>query len=92
VISKELSALVDALAHRPWTDTAECERRKAALLAKISEIERDAQRYRWLRNQVEDYEGHATFPDVAYVIPIPDKAGFNAVDDAIDAAREVPRE
>ena len=48
----------------------------------------DAARYRWLRGRVEDYDGCATFPDVPYRAPIPDRSPFNAVDSAIDAAMQ----
>lgn len=56
------------------------------LAAELAECRRDAERYRWLRGRCEDYDGHATFPDVAYPAPTPDAPGFSRVDDAIDAA------
>lgn len=54
--------------------------------AKLQAAERDAARYRWLRDQAEDYDGHACFPEVQYPAPIPDTSPFNALDAAIDAA------
>ena len=49
-------------------------------------LRREAERYRWLKVRVEDYDGHACFPQVPYPAPIPDRSPFDAVDAAIDAA------
>jgi hypothetical protein len=54
----------------------------------IKALRRDAQRYRWLKAKVEDYDGHACFPQVPYPAPIPDRSPFDAVDAAIDAAMQ----
>ena len=54
-------------------------------------LRRDAKRYEWLKAKVEDYDGHACFPDVPYPAPIPDQSPFDAVDAAIDAAMEDKR-
>lgn len=44
------------------------------------DVQRDAERYRWLRNQVEFYDGVGCFPELH------GKRG-QSVDEAIDAAR-----
>ena len=49
-------------------------------------LRREAERYRWLKVRVEDYDGQACFPQVPYPAPIPDRSPFDAVDAAIDAA------
>lgn len=46
----------------------------------------DARRYRWLRDNAEDYDGCACFPEAVYPAPIPDVTPFNKIDAAIDAA------
>ena len=51
-------------------------------------LRRDAERYRWLKSRVEDYDGHACFGDVRYPAPIPDRTPFDAIDAAIDAAMQ----
>ena len=56
------------------------------LRAENERLRRDAERYRWLKAKVEDYDGHACFPQVPYPAPIPDCSPFDAVDAAIDAS------
>jgi hypothetical protein len=103
VISKELSALVDALARGVAEEAAtgdgqEFETARAALLVKLSELERDAQRYGWLekhecisldRNTVETWG--VVQPFVLFTIATQHVRG-ESLAAIIDAAREVPRE
>lgn len=57
-----------------------------ALRARVAAAEADAARYRFLRGRVEDYDGFACFESIPYPAPIPDRAPFNSIDDAVDTA------
>lgn len=52
----------------------------------VAALAEDAERYRWLRTQVEDYDGFGCLPDIPYPAPIPDVSPFDKFDSAIDAA------
>ena len=44
----------------------------------------DAERYRLLKSRIENYDGHACFPEIPYPAPIPDCSPFDAIDAAVD--------
>lgn len=72
-----------------WSLMDEVERLRtelAALRARVAAAEADAARYRFLRGRVEDYDGFACFESIPYPAPIPDRAPFNSIDDAVDTA------
>lgn len=87
----DIEALCDQLTYRPVGTTAAQMREAATLLREatgrlreLAECRRDAERYRWLRDQAEEYAGCACFPNIAYACP-PPPAG-HPLDDAIDVA------
>ena len=89
MISPELSALVSAVTYGPEMNSDRMyQANRKALLAKLSELERDAQRYRWLRDcyrcsSLYADNQHMWTPKMAAILRGP------SVDAAIDAAREV---
>ena len=58
------------------------------LKAERDALKADAERYQLLKSRVEEYDGHACFPDIPLPCPIPDDSPFDRIDAAIDAARE----
>ena len=77
-----------AVRQQKWIEKSDAKHKaQAKEIADQAALKADAERYRWLRSRVENYDGHACFPDIPYPAPVPDTSPFNAIDEAIDAAR-----